>query len=728
MSVVAATVIGLRLLAFVVTAGLAVYAWNRRTEPASVPFAGLMATIALWTLNSAISAFVFEPDLHVLLHRIRWLPIAVMPVFWIWFAVAYTGYDDYISPGTVGLVCAIPLVSIVLILTNPVHGLVWEIAIGELHGLPILEMTYGPWFTVIALYSAATLFVGTGLLLQLAVRSEYLYLDQAILLCVGSIVPWIAAVLSISGALFPPGIGITSVSFAVAGPAFGYALFRRRLFDLAPATRQLSRNSAIAALQEGVLILDDSFEVIYCNDRTAEIFDRDVESILGSQAETLVETDDVDFHVPDALSELRVGDRTYEARSSAITDRTGCTIGHTVIFADVTARKRRERLLQRQRDDLRLLDRLNAAVREITHEFVSATSRDEIEEIVRDRLYESELYTDVLVLDAPTDALLTQPDPDRGERAISPKPIRLTDRPSTPAESASHPEREDGDDEIWAFVPLGFGRTAYGGLAIRASRPDAFDERELAVLEWFGETVSQAINAVENRRVLFSGAVTELSIDCPNTPLQAVATETSCRLALEGFVPAGDDRALVYCDATTDASAVAAAAETIDEISSCRLVGDDPSAVVEFTLAEKSPLLAFVGGGAKVCSVRADERTCTIEVEVGSSEDARLTLERVREHCPDASLAAKRHRDRPPSIETNRVNVEALTDRQLEVLEAAYRGGYFRWPRDATAEELAESLGISSPTLHKHLRHAEARIFDELLDPDPETDGSESRE
>ena len=87
--------------------------------------------ISLWTLNSAISAFVFNSELHIRLHRIRWIPIMIMPVFWLWFAVAYTGYDDYLSPSTIALVCVIPLVSIGLLLTNPMHRLLWDIAIGE---------------------------------------------------------------------------------------------------------------------------------------------------------------------------------------------------------------------------------------------------------------------------------------------------------------------------------------------------------------------------------------------------------------------------------------------------------------------------------------------------------------------------------------------------------------------------------------------------------------------
>ena len=736
MSTISAAVIGLRLLACAITGSLAGYAWNRRTEPGALPFVGLMAMISLWTLNSAISAFVFDPELHILLHRIRWIPIVILPVFWIWFAVAYTGYDDYLSPPTVALVCVVPLLSIVLVLTNPMHRLFWEIAIGELHGLPILELTYGPWFWVFTLYDVTITLVGTGLLLRLVVRSDYLYLDQAILLCIGSLVPWIAAVVSISGVVFPPGIGITSVSFAATGPAFGYALFRRRLFDLAPATRRLSRDSAIATLQEGVLVFDDSLELIYLNHRAAEILERDVESTLGTPAEALIDIDTTDLELSDGLDDLDIDDRTYQARTSTITDRNDRTIGHTVVLADITVEKRRERLLQRQRNHLELLDRLNELVREITHEFVDATSRSEIEEVVRDRMRDSALYTEVRIVDTPPDIAPTERDTGHRELTGPSRARPLTDPPPTslPEEPWHRPELEASEDGTWVFVSLGFGRTVYGGLAIRTTRTGAFTERELAVLEWFGETVSQAINAVENRRLLFSNAVTELRIDCPDTPLQTVAADASCRLTLEGFVPASEDRVLVYCDTpSAPAPHVAAVAETIDGISASRVVGDDPSNVVEFAVTEGSPLLTFVGGSANVCALHADEQTCTVVIEIASGSETRSTLERVRQQCPDASLAAKQDHDRSTPTETGRMpatvdSLESLTDSQLEVLEAAYRGGYFRWPRDATAEEVAESLGISSPTLHKHLRHGEERVFEALFDPDSGTEGSNERE
>jgi len=57
------------------------------------------------------------------------------------------------------------------------------------------------------------------------------------------------------------------------------------------------------------------------------------------------------------------------------------------------------------------------------------------------------------------------------------------------------------------------------------------------------------------------------------------------------------------------------------------------------------------------------------------------------------------------------VTLDHLTERQRDVLEAAYEAGYFEWPRESTAEEVADSLDIASPTLHSHLRKAENHIL-----------------
>ena len=56
-----------------------------------------------------------------------------------------------------------------------------------------------------------------------------------------------------------------------------------------------------------------------------------------------------------------------------------------------------------------------------------------------------------------------------------------------------------------------------------------------------------------------------------------------------------------------------------------------------------------------------------------------------------------------------------LSERQREVFKLAQQEGYYSWPREVSASELADNLSISKTTMLEHLRKAEAK----LLGPDP---------
>ena len=61
-----------------------------------------------------------------------------------------------------------------------------------------------------------------------------------------------------------------------------------------------------------------------------------------------------------------------------------------------------------------------------------------------------------------------------------------------------------------------------------------------------------------------------------------------------------------------------------------------------------------------------------------------------------------------------------LTDKQREIMNAAYRYGYYDIPKRISSEQLSERLNISKPTLLEHLRKAERRLFTEIFSGSPE--------
>lgn len=59
--------------------------------------------------------------------------------------------------------------------------------------------------------------------------------------------------------------------------------------------------------------------------------------------------------------------------------------------------------------------------------------------------------------------------------------------------------------------------------------------------------------------------------------------------------------------------------------------------------------------------------------------------------------------------------LDALTDRQQEVLEVAYDLGYYDVPRGSSTSEIAAELGVDDSTVAKHLQRAEHNLLEIIL-------------
>lgn len=518
-------------------------------------------------------------------------------------------------------------------------------------------------------------------------------------------------------------------------------------------------------VDDGVYVLDEDLRVDMANERFFEMmaqFGFSREEVREMHAHDLVVNEDeraaLEAEIEHAIkreshigsfemsAELPNGDRVVcESRFRLYPEPDGDHRGCIGILRDITERKEQERQLTRQRNELDTLNRINELLLAVARDLFESPMHGDIEQTVCTRLAESDLYqfawigkpeggSDRLVPDisagidediiasmtVTTDEAATGQGP--GGRAFRTGTIQVSQDIET--DPSFEPWREaalDHDVRSAAAVPLTYDGTTYGILAVYASRPLAFSRREQRGFEILGEAIGYAINATRTRRLLFAEEIVELELRLTDQSEFAVVAvdQFDSHLSLEGYVSTDDDSWLLYFslsgaprDRFVDVLREEAAVETVRSI-------DDDGAEQIVALTMQSSLLDSIAAlGGKVTAGTIDDGSGTFVVEIPQSTGVREFIEQIRSTYPGVELLAKRTHEQTAE-ESTWLDVDGhidLTDRQRQALKAAYHAGYFEWPRENTAADIAELLDISRPTLQAHLRKAESELMDQFFD------------
>jgi predicted DNA binding protein len=277
-----------------------------------------------------------------------------------------------------------------------------------------------------------------------------------------------------------------------------------------------------------------------------------------------------------------------------------------------------------------------------------------------------------------------------------------------------------------AAVPLTARDVVYGVLTVYTTREYAFRQRERSGLTTLGKTIGFAINAIQNRKLLFADTVVDLTFDVGGSdlPLVPTARTLDCRVSLDGFVAGTDSETLdLYVDLDgTTAERFAAAVRDETAVVQADVIADEEShRRVAVTLGSDSVASLFSEEGAIVHAIELDGATGKYVLEVPLSVDVAAVVEGMRAAYPGVDFVAKRERERSVSTAAELATAiqDRLTDRQYEVFKTAYFGGYFEWPRDRTIEDLAASMDIAGSTFHHHLRHAQRKLAEALFANEP---------
>jgi HTH-type transcriptional regulator, bacterioopsin transcriptional activator and related proteins len=270
-------------------------------------------------------------------------------------------------------------------------------------------------------------------------------------------------------------------------------------------------------------------------------------------------------------------------------------------------------------------------------------------------------------------------------------------------------------------VPLVYDGHLYGVLSAYGDDPNAFDDPFESMLADLGDSIAYTIDAVKRKNALLEERVTEVELELgADSSLCRFADRLDRRVAFEGATLQDDDSALAFVslEPPIDGEGIDASVDGIDD--PVVLTDSDRQTLVQLRVT--GPFLGRIVAdhGATLRELVSDDSGHRAVVDLPAGVELRTVLADINRRGLSASMVARR--DRPSGDGASlggparKAILDQLTSRQQEVVRTAYHSGFFEWPRRTTGEAVADSLSISPPAFHKHVRSVERKLLATLFE------------
>ena len=289
--------------------------------------------IALLVGGTALSWGADEPRLYAIGRVMSLSSGCFLPV------VLYLVYRNYtVGPPSrwlVAALCAVPIATTVLAVSNPVHGYLWT-AVATADGERYTSITDHAWFTGVYLpfvygvfgYSMLAL---AGRLVSIARAHR----KQVALLLIAAGLPYAVSIGNVVLDLGPSDFPVTASTFVLLLPLYWWATLSLKVHEFSPIAYQ----TLFDRLRDPIIVLDPDGRIIGANRAAQKLLRKREADLVGRplgdelpQAHGALDALDVTRTVQ------MTADRFYELGATRLTGPAGQNQGTVVVCRDVTER------------------------------------------------------------------------------------------------------------------------------------------------------------------------------------------------------------------------------------------------------------------------------------------------------------------------------------------------------------------------------------------------------
>jgi len=232
-------------------------AWKRKNVHAAIELSQLMFFVGFYSIFTAFEVASTTESNKILFSKLAYLGAVTVPVFYYIFIMLYTGHENVTSRKNKLLLFILPLITLILTLTNEYHHLIWSGFSPIFPDTNLMVYNHGLWFFYgYMVYDYILLFFASVSLFNFILRHRNVFRMQGLNLLIAGICPWLAGIIYVTSNPIP-GFDIAPVFTGLSGVLMIFAILRTSFLDLVP----IARETLVETLKDGIVVLDSKNRV-----------------------------------------------------------------------------------------------------------------------------------------------------------------------------------------------------------------------------------------------------------------------------------------------------------------------------------------------------------------------------------------------------------------------------------------------------------------------------------
>lgn len=327
-----------------------------------------MGASTIWAVGYGFELMSETLDMMLFWIRIEYLGIAFIPSILIQFTLSFTGRESAIHLRNQLMWFFIPMITFLLVLTTPLHGLHYaSVAVATDGPFPLLDITTGPWYWIHTVYFYGVMVWNLHELVRRYRKTDGLYQQQTLFIIIGATIPWFVNLMYLMGYRPFAHLDLTPFAFLGTGFVIAYGLMRFRLFELVP----IARDKVIEGMSDGVMVLDTLDRVVDINPMMRRLLNDPNENLIGKHPSELLPNAPELKALIDQHQETRavisigtdLSQRSMQIQATPIYDKlkNNTRSGMLLLWRDITEQERFEQELIESKKKAEESDRLKTA-------------------------------------------------------------------------------------------------------------------------------------------------------------------------------------------------------------------------------------------------------------------------------------------------------------------------------------------------------------------------------